>query len=352
MTNKIAIGAAVLIGAIGIQSTLLWMAVYTHAAPYESEYFRVDEPAYHATPVKRLLTWADAQRSPVQADPIGRNSDLTRNRRMAEPLRLAGLTAFFALCGVLLGSYGGVAAFVIFLLMPPTFPYLVRLDSWMDSACLSLIAIGLISKHLLGRTGSSGADKSDRVKEVLIPALAGACTAWAIDAKLTAALTLVPAAILIVRNASCATVTGILSGFLAGYVLAQPAWLLNPASALAHVTFWKSSNADQPAFDALYPLTSLLASIPWTIWILAGMGAAFGLRDQAIRTAIILSGTPFVFFLLYRTFPPDGIRHFYLILPFLALIAGAEWAKLKVPWKFTAAASLAAELFFRTFPDF
>mgnify|MGYP001602739696 CR=1 FL=1 len=108
-------------------------------APYEREYMRTDEPAYHLTPVKRFV------RAMTQTEPAGRGMGDVRFYRWAlTPVRILGLLAFFGMAWRALGLRRGVLTLGLFLLLPPAFPYLVRADSWMDSVSLGFLFLFFI----------------------------------------------------------------------------------------------------------------------------------------------------------------------------------------------------------------
>ncbi|MBI4178245.1 hypothetical protein HY522_02325 [bacterium] len=299
-------------------------------APYETEYHRLDEPAYHPTVVKRWVA--------LIAGGAGDAQGVQAARWAVLHLRVIALIWLLGLAHAYLGAQAGIAAFILFCAAPPSLTYLVRLDSWMDSVCFAVISMFLIS-----------AARARPAGRFWIYFLGGLFGGLAVDAKLTSLLTLVPAAPFLLWRQPLAVFGILTAGFLAAFGLSHPAWILDPARAFAHVTYWRATNALQPAFGAGYPFLSLAGSLPAVFIGLAVWGAVHPAHRRAAQVSALLAAVPLIFFMVYRTFPPDGVRHFYPAIPFLAALAGLGYATTDRRVRWGLAAAMLAELWFREF---
>ena len=298
-------------------------------APYESDYLRGDAPAYHWTPMKRVVS--------ALTDGTGVSMSIQRQRAVASVLRLAGLLALLVWAIREMGWVAGPAAFVIFVSLPPTLPVLTRLDPWMDSVCYSWIALlgwSLARVDVGGRGGIF---------------VAGVLCGLAVDSKATALLTLAPASVMYGRRIALPAVGVFLLGVMGGMGLSAPAWLLHPSLLLAHLQYWQSVNAQLPALPVFFPWTALGAGVPCVVWILAIYGACTLRRQTPIRTAGILFAVPVVFFMVYRSVPPEGVRHLYMALPFLSAVAASGWMRVNPPLKVLSVVAWLLELNWRVF---
>ena len=304
MTRKIYRCVAAGLLAAALQAILLAQAGRVPLAAYESDYFRADKPAYHLTPVKYL------------AGALVGKGDSTphEGRKDVAFLRVMGLLAFIQFVRLNFGNRRAFWAFAIFLSFPPTLPYLVRLDSWMDSVSLLLIAL-----YGMSRARQIGIGWT----HVLWSFFAGMFAALALDSKVTAALTLAGALIVLFHKLPVRRILIFAGGATFGFGLAQIGWILNPLQALDHVRYWQSINAAKEALPVFYPVTELFRSIPLTIWCLTAIGALEFKKDRTLAAFAGLSLVPVVFFMSYRKYNPDGMRHLFLALPFFAIWAAA-----------------------------
>lgn len=334
MTSKGRTTLLILAGLIAVEIGLLSAADRAPVADYEHDYGRADAPAFHKTPVKRLVEALRAR---------GEGAALQDERRWVSPLRLLAISAFVSWAVIELGVAGGLAGAAIFLLLPPAWTYLVRLDSWMDSVCFSMMAVWAMAEC---RTHPGW-----RAAGFLL--LAGGFVALSVDAKVTGALTLATAVALLWTDLPAAgdryALIFIAVGFILAYALFQPDVLFDLGRMLEHVEFWRRTNAGLPEQTVSHLIGNLVKAIPVTIWLLSAFAVGTAVREPGVRRALILSSAPIVFLLIYRSVPPDGVRHFYLAFPFLAVLAGCGWIKLKLRWKILTAAVFLAERFGREF---
>lgn len=317
-----------------LAQTILWVqAGRVQIADYEIHYGRTDAPAYHMTPVKRLVrTVAGA--------------DLIHRRRAVSFIRLMGLMAFLQLCRRHFGAGAAFWSLLILLVLPPTTVYLVRLDSWMDGVSFSLMSLYFLSR---GRTEGG---KILRVWDFL----GGAFTTLAIDAKLTAALTMIPAVILFLwtLRADPRRLIWMLIGAAVGFGAAQPEWILHPSHALAHVNYWREANETMmtQSVSLGYATAALFSSIPVSLWIMAGWGCTSARKDRATAAVAILGLVPIVFFTFYRTVDPDGVRHLFMVMPCVAVLAAGGFEHMgRIP-KICFVGLCLAEMVLREFPKF
>lgn len=307
---------------------LYWQSIRMPPVSYEAEYLRMDEPAYHSTWMKK---WVARAEPPADDRREGRVGDIRPSRAAALPLREIGLFALLTLAFFhLADDRRAVLAFALFVLMPPAMAYLSRLDAWMDSVCWTALALVFFSKHLFTSWF-----------------VGGILAAFALDSKMTAALTLIPAVLLTfsplppkgerVRVRGFRRAAAVLAGCVTGWIVSQPEWVLHPSKMFAHVAYWNSWNSALPPLPVTYPVAALYSSIPLTIWCLAGLGIVQARQEPVLRAAAVLFATPVLFFMVYRTVSPDGIRHLFLALPFLAALSAAGFMRLKpVPRVFFA----------------
>ena len=326
---------------------------------YELEYFRSDPPAYHPTVMKRLI-------GHIVAPDAGDISGTLQARSALSILRMAGLYAALSAAASILGYPRGLWAFGIFSLMPPAIPYLVRLDPWMDSVSFVFIAIFFLS----------AANRAEGKKIAIFYAAAGLFTGLAIDSKLTSALTIVPFAALHFfrlrpqplirlrpqplmvslsnheRVGEVAPIGNLglnkrlifFSAGMATAALTQINWILHPSQAAGHVAYWSSANAALTALPVGYAPAAIFSAVPATILLLAGFGVIRAGRDKTVWASALLAGVPIIFFMFYRTFNPDGFRHLYLVLPFLAVPAADALAKFRPSFKIGFLAAWISEL--------
>lgn len=302
--------------------------------PYELEYLRADPPAYHPTVMKRLM-------GAVIADEAEKISGILRARHAVSVLRLAGLCAALAAATAILGRMRGWWAFGIFFLMPPSIPYLVRLDAWMDSVSFVFIAI-----FFLG-----AAEKAEGKKMQIFYALAGLFSGLALDSKLTAALTLVPLVALWFFSGPVKNILFFSAG-LGTAALTQINWILHPSQAVDHIAYWNSINMTLPLLPVSYGWTALASAVPASVLLLAGLGLVLAGRDKTVWASALLAAATVGFFMFYRTFNPDGFRHLYLTLAFLAVLAADALAKFRPIFKIGFLVVWILELLFRKFPEF
>lgn len=293
--GKAALAAAALLGLLAL---IRIVEIRVPVAAYEADYLKNDPPAYHLTPVKRLV------RQLSERD--GTLLSIIYQRRIIAVFRLLALLALLGLSVLHLGRKVGAWAFAVFLSLPPTFVYFIRVDPWMDSVCFTIFSLYCLTP---GRY------------PLLNAVLAGIFSSLAVDSKLTVCLTLIPAVWMFLRSRSGKEKCIFSAGVLAGFSAAQPDWFMHPSHALAHAGYWRSVNAALPALSPVYPITALFSVIPFSIWCLAGVGLLETRRNNSIRASAALIAIPVIFFMAYRTVNPDGVRHLYMIFPFLAAAA-------------------------------
>ena len=326
---------AVLLAAVAVM--LRVAGGQTAPAPYEADYLRMDEPAYHSTAMKRVVfdLASGDQTSP----------SLQSLRFIASFLRYPGLMALLGAYLLYFGIRRGVISFCVFLFLPPTFPYLARLDSWMDGVCFSLMALFCFCL-------SDKISAQRRAALFSICLMAGYFSGMAVDSKMTALLTLVPAAVLFLPGNPSARSVFFGIGVACGFGVSHPDWLMHPSKAIEHVQFWNSLNAGSPALSPTYAITALFSAVPFCVWCMAALGTVEFRKEKGSIGLAVLFLMPICFFTVYRTLPPDGIRHMYLALPFLAAWAARGFDRLNIISKIGIASLWIAEMTWRTFPAF
>lgn len=299
---------------------LFWnTAVHRPVADYEQDYLRVDEPAYHATPMKRFVRiWHASPDSEL---------DVVATRRFVSFTRVLALGAFVVTAKLLLGNIASAVSAVIFLFMPPTLEYGLRLDSWMDSVCFFSVAAFCF---LMAR-------KPGEKYAVFLLFLTGFMSALATDAKTTVLLTLIPAVVAFWFTADVATrrtsIFAFLAGIIAGFAAAQPSWIVHPSTAWNHVAYWRTTNSVLPPVGRLELIHAVIFSVPFTIWACTAVGISDIRRNRATVILLLLAASPVAFFMVYRTFPPDGARHLFLVFPFVTILAGKGFTQMPPKWR-------------------
>lgn len=319
---------------LSIHSFLAVQTVRVPEAAYEADYLRMDEPAYHPTLMKRAVSWIGTRNGALLS--------LHYHRRTLLAPRLLSMLAAVGLAVMALGRSRGALAFAVFLFLPPTGAYLIRLDSWMDSVCYSLISLYLAYQALR---------RSPHVS-FLFFFLAGIFTGLAVDSKMTALLTLLPAYFFLFRNRPPLQALVFSAGVLAGFGVSYPEWILNPSKVLEHVRYWRAANAALPVLPVSYLVTVLISSIPASVFCLALLSFRDIGRDRVILASFVLFAVPILFFMIYRSVPPAGFRHLYLALPFISAIAASGYVSLKTPAKIGFGILCLLEMLWRHFPAF
>jgi len=306
LTRRVGKGLLAAAFLLGLLAVIRIVEVRVPIASYETEYLKNEPPAYHLTPVKRLV-WQVSERN-------GSPLSIIYQRRVVAVFRILALVTLLGLFMSHLDRKTGIWAIVFFLALPPTFVYFIRVDPWMDAICFAIISLYFLTAG----------------RHPLLQCLAaGIFSSFAMDSKLTVCLSLIPAGLMLLRSRSGKERWVFLAGILAGFAFAQPAWVLHPSQALAHIDYWRSVNATLPAWSVTYPVAALVSVIPLSVWCLAGIGLLDLRQQMAIRGAVVLAAVPVIFFMFYRTVHPDGVRHFYLVFPFLAAVAAAGLNRLK-----------------------
>lgn len=328
MARTTALGVILAAAVICSLAVIRIQVIQSPIAPYEMDYLTTAEPAYHLTPVKRVVR-AFAARTAAPLSVIDQ-------RRLVAGLRLLALAALAGLALRRLGTLTGGVALAIFLTLPPTFPYLVRADPWMDSVSFAVIGLYLLSLE----------------KFSSLACAAGLMAALSLDSKITAGLTLVPAAAMALWGRPRKDLGWFLVGGLAGFGLAQPGWVMHPGRIFEHVGYWKSFNAALDPLPVTATASALGAAVPLTLFILAISGFVGQRRDARVIGLAVLAAVPIIFFTLYRTVNLDGIRHLYLVLPFLSALAAAGFERCNLALRSCAVLVWLAELLWRDFPVF
>ncbi len=340
-----------IVAAVLLTAALLAMGRSEPIAAYEREYHRTDEPAYHATPVKRLLGLFHQSDS-------GAEDSIKTGRIIAVGHRVLGLLAFLGLLRIFFNRMTSLAAVTIFLILPPTMPHLVRLDSWMDSvgwALMGLFGLALADRDIRFRRPPGAAPEGrpfTRFLPFVLAGSAGAMLALALDAKLTSALTIVPALVFFsYASRTWKGLPAVFLGALIGFAAAQPGWFFHPQEALRHVGYWRASNETLMNLPIFHPMVVLGAAVPASIWVMAALEIRRIGAERSTLMSVVLAVLPAVFFMIYRTVPAEGVRHLFLVLPFVSTLAAAGWVGQSFRVKLAALCALGIELSIRLFPQ-